>query len=486
MNKIIFSTMAIAALTIVSCSKEDVSSENQQNGKNYISIAIKAPDDSKPMSRATKNASGTELVVTDVIYFAFDATNICRNAGDVKIIVTGDATATPPASTSIPVSSDVTSIFVVVNPTQALLGRVNSAKGITFAMLNEAVTGIASLAEYADRTDMMMTNSEGLVAVVHTPAQAVTPISVPVDRVVSKVALEEFIATPGTTTPVGTTVVVAGFALNTTNKSMFPYAEYIIYNNVVGPNAKSYREDPNFTTAISGVENLTAAFNWLKNTGTAPTFDGFAKYCLENTVSADATDNNNITSMLIKATYFPADFEDGKSWFMFQNVPYTFVTLKAKYETLSASLTADFDAFLVSLGVSAKLNTFSDLAAFEEALGAECTSYDFAKIGSATILLRYYKGGVCYYPVPLNHDATVPAPNTLGRWGVVRNNSYNITVSTIMNPGLPFIPDPTDPDIIDPINPDPIVPETPDEVEANITVSITMNPWSIWNNVVDL
>jgi hypothetical protein len=102
------------------------------------------------------------------------------------------------------------------------------------------------------------------------------------------------------------------------------------------------------------------------------------------------------------------------------------------------------------------------------------------------IMLRYYKGGVCYYSVPISHDSSVAGPNTLGKYGVVRNNLYTLKVTKIMNPGLPFVPDPTDPDITDPINPDPVDPETPDVVEANITVAITMNPWSGWTQDVEL
>ena len=472
--------MALAALTIVSCSKDDVNSglDNPQTGKSYISIAIKAPADSatKGATRADVPASGIELAITKVIYFGFDATNVCLNAGDADIVDNG--TNTPDASTSIPVSSKVEKVFVVVNPTVALLNRVNSAKGITFDMLNEAVVSIASLADYAG-TDIMMTNSEGLVAVAPSIG---TPVATPitVDRVVSKVALAAFTATPGTTTPTGTTVAVEGFALNTTNKSMFPYAEYITYNT---DKANSYRVDPNFATAISGATELSAAFNWLKNTGTAPTFDGVAKYSLENTVSAEATDNNNITSMMIKATYFPAEVAVNESWFMFQNEAYTFENLLVKYNTLGDK--TNFDAFINVLLPGKKITEFATLAEFETALSGK-TGYDFAKVESATILLRYYKGGVCYYSVPLNHDKAAPAPNTLGRWGVVRNNLYTLTVDKIMNPGLPFIPDPTDPDIKDPINPDPVNPETPDEIEANIAVSVTMNPWSSWSQNVDL
>lgn len=86
------------------------------------------------------------------------------------------------------------------------------------------------------------------------------------------------------------------------------------------------------------------------------------------------------------------------------------------------------------------------------------------------LTLGYYKGGVSYYPVLVQHfgDSQTPweysedkvansypepnaAENWLGRWGVLRNNWYQINVSGVKNIGLPEVPtvkdrfdDPTD------------------------------------------
>lgn len=77
--------------------------------------------------------------------------------------------------------------------------------------------------------------------------------------------------------------------------------------------------------------------------------------------------------------------------------------------------------------------------------------------------LTYYDKGYCYYPVRIRHFADTADPtyadgvsawnagNTygtdnnkwLGRYGVVRNNSYVINVTSVKAPGSPTIPDPT-------------------------------------------
>ena len=72
----------------------------------------------------------------------------------------------------------------------------------------------------------------------------------------------------------------------------------------------------------------------------------------------------------------------------------------------------------------------------------------------------------------------------LGKWGVVRNNAYTLTLNSISKQGLPFIPDPTDPTIVDPQNP---TPETPNEdTEAYLSVAVQIATLTLWSQNVDL
>ena len=68
----------------------------------------------------------------------------------------------------------------------------------------------------------------------------------------------------------------------------------------------------------------------------------------------------------------------------------------------------------------------------------------------------------------------------LGKYGVVRNNWYTLTINSVKQPGTPWIPDTTDP--TDPEKPG----ENDDAAAAYLSVSITINPWTTWSQGVDL
>ena len=95
----------------------------------------------------------------------------------------------------------------------------------------------------------------------------------------------------------------------------------------------------------------------------------------------------------------------------------------------------------------------------------------------------YYKG-YCYYVVPIRHFAKSEVadytggeyqPNHLGRYGIVRNNYYQITINDITQPGEP-ITDPT----VDPST------DKDDETNYWINVSIKVLSWKIRTQEVTL
>lgn len=95
----------------------------------------------------------------------------------------------------------------------------------------------------------------------------------------------------------------------------------------------------------------------------------------------------------------------------------------------------------------------------------------------------YYKG-YCYYVVPIRHFAKDEVadytggeyqPNHLGRYGIVRNNYYQITINDITQPGEP-ITDPT----VDPST------DKDDETNYWINVSIKVLSWKVRTQEVTL
>ena len=109
---------------------------------------------------------------------------------------------------------------------------------------------------------------------------------------------------------------------------------------------------------------------------------------------------------------------------------------------------------------------------------------------SSAFTMKYYNGGLAYYPIFIEHfgDTYTPWPDTegtttnvvyvnstydsgitaeeryLGRWGVVRNNWYIITVSGISHIGEPNIPNLT---------------TTPlDQSKSYLSLKIAVTPWA--------
>ena len=121
-------------------------------------------------------------------------------------------------------------------------------------------------------------------------------------------------------------------------------------------------------------------------------------------------------------------------------------------------------------------DNFKDL---KTAAGADFTPSDAqlkvlnAKLGAVT----GYKGGICYYIAYIRHfdDAETPWQSGedryggdnakyLGRYGVVRNNWYDLSIQDFAYPGSPDIPTPD--------------PEDPDDDNSTIILSVKVNPWA--------
>ncbi len=97
----------------------------------------------------------------------------------------------------------------------------------------------------------------------------------------------------------------------------------------------------------------------------------------------------------------------------------------------------------------------------------------YAKLGA----IKGYKGGICYYIAYIRHFDDDETPwksgddryggdnaKYLGRYGVVRNNWYDLTINDFAYPGSPVIPTPK--------------PEDPDDDNSTLILSVKVNPWA--------
>lgn len=246
--------------------------------------------------------------------------------------------------------------------------------------------------------------------------------------------------------------------------------------------------DPNYSmTSLSDVDACKGEFYLLDREG--KTYNGVTEstatwsdqtkplYCLENTFDINNMKQGQTTRVVFKATYTPAAVasETDKTFFMIGNNPkiWTMTTLKQQ-------ITNKVQELLKSTSVSVTINAGADLlkAGSHKVTAADITitgttaslNYDElnTKLGlDNTPGIKTYKNGECYYIARIKHfNELTPWPSIsgsretygtnndannamfLGRYGVLRNNWYDLEVTKFSAPGYPDVPEvnPTDPD----------------------------------------
>lgn len=284
-------------------------------------------------------------------------------------------------------------------------------------------------------------------------------------------------------------------------------------NRFVGTQPDPYRTywgiDPNYNTIVKSGE-ITNNFNvwsetsapqkWLElaNNGTTAGLEAVA-YCAENTTIAKVMQKDQLTGILLKAT-FKLSGTDGVDFFTCNGVNQIYTK-----ENMLAALTAELAA---SSKEDVKLGENEKLAIKEDAGGAEIKNIEdlkkvFQITGGTTdpnelsddqanvILNKYstinfYKGGRTYYYATLiKHfgEEYTPASGVnsldnysekdhLGRYGVLRNNWYELLINSVSGPGDPEIP---------------VIPEEPaDKEHRYINCEINVLSWAKRSQGVDL
>lgn len=261
--------------------------------------------------------------------------------------------------------------------------------------------------------------------------------------------------------------------------------------------------DPNYSmTSLSDVDACKGEFYLLDREG--KTYNGVAGstvtwsdqatplYCLENTFDIDNMKQGQTTRVVFKATYTPSALTGAttaadKTFFMIGDNPKIWtkknleqqIANKAKEllhttGTVSATISGDLlkggshllttDNVTIKEG-TVKKNDDITFAELNTKLGLNNTKMDVN--GNPTVGIKTYEKGECYYIARIKHfnelthwvsgnptykDPTLSdAENNdkfLGRYGVLRNNWYDLEVTKFSAPGYPDVPvvNPTDPD----------------------------------------
>ena len=263
--------------------------------------------------------------------------------------------------------------------------------------------------------------------------------------------------------------------------------------------------DPNYSMDLSDFTNCKAQFTLAEPDGKGVTWNvgsGSDKplYCLENTFDINNMKQGQTTRVLLKATYTPKalEKETDKTFFMIGNSSdfWTETTLtkqiKSKAEEVlntktGVSVTLKDD--LLKGGTHVLDETTVEIKEGTEDKTAVVAGQINTKLGldkDKGIGIKTYKNGESYYIARIKHfgddltpwkegNATYGGMNLkwLGRYGVLRNNWYDLTINKISGPGYPDVPKvkPTDAD---------------DEDTKYISVSVKILSWAKRSQNVDL
>lgn len=333
----------------------------------------------------------------------------------------------------------------------------------------------------------------------------------------------------------GDKVEFQGWILNYTNKTLKPVRDVDAIPTWLGSNYGTvarflgttkvdnkdlYRiywaEDGNYDVSYGGVSGNDAekVFNvftdptdisWNANTAdnTTDSDEDHALYCLENTMNYDKQATNQTTSLILKTKYLADPDATGtgaQNFFMYgtQQVTYT----QADFLTNVGTALSLTDGVTASLKEDATGGTYTYIPSGSTAGSGDYLNKknvkDLIELSSSTDLsdaqvqtlitklgeIKFYKDGDSYYNVVLirhfyNDETSWDAgeaygPKHLGRYGVVRNNWYEINIDNISGPGEPTIVDDPDDD-----NPN-------DEAEGYINCTINVLSWAKRSQGVDL
>lgn len=262
--------------------------------------------------------------------------------------------------------------------------------------------------------------------------------------------------------------------------------------------------DPNYSKSLTDKDACGQEFTLVKANGSDADWKTSTEplYCLENTFDITHMLQGQTTRVLLKATYTPNALASAtdKTFFMIGNSSdiWTTETLKAQIAgkakdalgmttdptvELKGDLLKGGTHFLTTENVSIKdgetekVNTTGLVDKLNTKLGLDKTN---------GVGIKTYEKGESYYIARIKHfgddltpwkegDDTYGENNLkwLGRYGVLRNNWYDLTIEKISGPGLPDVPE--------------VKPDTPDDEDTKyINVSVKILDWAKRSQSVDL
>ena len=275
--------------------------------------------------------------------------------------------------------------------------------------------------------------------------------------------------------------------------------------------------DPNYSMDLSDLTKCKTQFTLAEANGTGVTWkDGSGSdnplYCMENTFDIKNMLQGQTTRVLLKATYTPKD-DTGNSladadgtFYTIGNMPTILkeadleTTVNKAATSVLPGCVVDYDANLKKAGSHViTLEDIKENASSTTHLDGTTTYGTGSKKGTeivkeinnklglkAGVGINTYLKGDTYYIARIKHFGDDLTPwaagdetyggknlNWLGRYGVLRNNWYDLTVNSISGPGYPDVPE--------------VKPDDPDDEDTKyINVSVKILDWAKRSQNVDL
>lgn len=375
-----------------------------------------------------------------------------------------------------------------------------------------------------------MINKENIYSSKEKAEAGTSAATVYVERGVAKMSVNDpktkTVIDKATNTSTQSTVEFNNWALDITNKKT-----YAVHNidglstdfpaiwttpRFIGTNSRVYwGKDPNYN-----LDNLNkkeadreAEFNFIKATsGINKTFKESA-YCLENTFNLANMYQGQTTRVIFKATYTPKDdagnplAEQDGTFYTIGNMTNILneAALKTAVNTAATSVLPGCTVDYTNLKTEGShVITLADIkdgtsgAVLEAATtygtktGEQIVKEINEKLGltdgagrpEAMVGINTYLNGVTYYIARVKHFGSLTPWSSgesygtdnvkyLGRYGMLRNNWYELKVGNVYGPGYPGVPP------VDPTLPD-------DENEKYLSVSVKILSWAKRSDTVDL
>lgn len=392
-----------------------------------------------------------------------------------------------------------------------------------FYMANAPLKGTAS------PTTLVTIDKEHIYSSKEKAEAGTSAATVYVERGVAKMSVTD--PTTKTVIPSQSTVEFNNWALDITNKKTYAvhnidglstdFSDIWTTPRFIGTNSRVYwGKDPNYNLAeLNTADDVNdkkrkEEFNFIDATSKIDKDFGETNpvYCLENTFNLANMYQGQTTRVIFKATYTPKDDagnpladKDG-TFYTIGNMTTILkaAALETAVNTAATSVlpgcTVDYTnlkqegSHVITL-TDIKDSTGKTLVAGTDYNGKTGTQIvkeindklgliDGAGHAEAMVGINTYLRGVTYYIARVKHFGSLTPWNSgesygtdngkyLGRYGMLRNNWYDLTVGNVYGPGYPGVPP------VDPTQPD-------DENEKYLSVSVKILSWAKRSDTVDL